>query len=90
MDDSGDFVIAWHSQGQDDPGDATTGGIFAQLFDSAGNKQFTEFRVNATAPGEQTTPAIAMSADTDFTVAWAADGQDGDGLGVYQMQSAAR
>ena len=30
MNDSGDFVVAWHSYGQD----GSTGGVFAQRFDN--------------------------------------------------------
>ena len=67
MDDDGDFVVAWAST------DPISGyGIFAQRFNAAGVKQGGEFRVSAIAFAAQRDPAIAMDADGDFVVAWAA------------------
>ncbi len=76
---SGDFVVAWQSEGQD--GD--TGGVFARRFDAAGVVQAAEFRVNTNTAGKQGAPAVALSASGDFVIAWASDGQDGDSYGIF-------
>ncbi|REK09040.1 MAG: hypothetical protein DWQ37_19470 [Planctomycetota bacterium] len=82
MDDSGDFVVAWWSYGQDGDGY----GIYAQRYDAAGAAQGPEFRVNSTTVGDQTLPAVAMDADGDFVVTWTSTGQYGDGDGVFAQR----
>ncbi len=82
MDESGDFVIAWQSNGQD----GSLYGIYAQRFNAFGQKQAGEIPVNTFLSGEQRGPTIAMDADGDFVVAWTSDGQDGDRGGVYAQK----
>ena len=60
------FVVAWESDGQD--GDLN--GIYARLFDAAGNPRGDEFQVNSRGEGRQVVPAVAMAADGRFVVAW--------------------
>ncbi len=79
MDDSGNFVVAWSSRGQD--GDAW--GIFAQRFDADGNTVDDEFMGNATTDGSQHNASVAMSSDGQFAIAWDSLGQDGDSWGVF-------
>jgi CSLREA domain-containing protein len=78
MDSSGNFVIAWSSNGQD----GSTFGIYAQRFDAAGAKQGSEFRVNSTTADAQTFPSIAMDT-SGFVIVWQSNLQDGSDLGVY-------
>src|SRR5438093_1589767 len=79
VDDAGDFVIVWASQGQDGAGY----GVYAQRFNAAGVAAGAEFRVNATTAGDQFQPSVAMDQDGDFVVSWSSPGQDGStGLGV--------
>jgi hypothetical protein len=61
----GDFVIAWEGQ------DGSGLGIFARRFSADGLPQGAAVRVNAPDTGGFGA-AVAMDADGDFTVAWAA------------------
>lgn len=79
MDDSGNFVVVWQSDGQDGAG----WGIYGQRFDANGNRVGPEFRVNDYTPADQVAPQVAMDADGDFAVVWSSFYQDGSGYGVY-------
>ncbi len=63
---SGDFIIAWQSEGQDGYGQ----GIYAQMFDSSGNTIGSEFRVNTNTSVDQTRPSVAMDDSGNFVVTW--------------------
>ena len=83
MDSDGDFVIAWGSDGQD----GSLFGVYAQRYNSAGQPQGNEFRVNSFTTGTQSSPSIAMDADGGFVVAWnSSNSQDGSGYGVYAQR----
>jgi Secretion system C-terminal sorting domain len=82
MDSDGDFVIAWHSVGQDGDGF----GVYAQRYNSSGVAQGTEFLVNTYTTSYQFFPSIAMDSDGDFVIAWTSDGQNGDYWGVYAQR----
>src|SRR5262249_48832216 len=45
-DANANFVVVWTSEGQDDPHDFSGEGVFAQRFNSSGNRLGGEFRVN--------------------------------------------
>ena len=75
----GGFVIAWMSGGQD--GDSY--GIYAQRYDSSGNKLGDEFQVNTYTEGDQSWPSITSLNDGGFVIAWQSNGQDGSGEGIY-------
>jgi hypothetical protein len=81
-DDSGDYVIAWTSYGQDGDGY----GIYAQRFDAAGAPVGGEFAVNTTTTGDQTLAGVAMDSDGDFVITWTSNGQDGSGDGVFAQR----
>ena len=78
--ENGDFAIVWQSLGSDVAG---THGILCERFNSSGTSQGTEFTVNTTGGGNQTSPDIAMDSTGNFTVVWTSAGQDGDGDGIY-------
>ncbi|MDY0063313.1 MAG: metallophosphoesterase, partial [Myxococcota bacterium] len=79
MDAAGNFVVAWA-----DDGDANGGyQIHARGFDRDGAERIPRFTVNSESAGQQVTPAIAMSADGRFVIAWA-DDRNRDGR--YQVR----
>ncbi len=86
MDDSGNFVIAWESTGQDDPDGKK--GVYAQLFDANGVAQGGEFLVNTATDDNQLAPSVAMDDIGNFVIAWQSKGQDGlpSKEGVYAQR----
>jgi hypothetical protein len=88
IDVNGNFVIAWQSSGQDEPGLGGYG-IYAQRYNSAGVAQGGEFRVNTEIKGEQINPTIAMDLDGNFVISWQSSGQDKpgfEGYGIYAQR----
>lgn len=81
MDEDGDFVITWVSNGQDGDGD----GIFARRFDNQGIAYGPEFQVSSFMTGDQTMPGVAMNRDGDFVVTWTSANQDGSSYGMYSQ-----
>jgi hypothetical protein len=81
-DADGDFVIAWRSLNQDGSGY----GIFGRRYSSAGAAAGTEFQINTYTTGSQSFPSVGINNLGDFIVAWASDGQDGDGSGVFAQR----
>ena len=79
MDATGNAVVVWESAGQD--GDDY--GVYAQRYDTSGNPQGGEFRVNSTTVGPQFVAAVAMDPDGDFVVAWTSN----DGVTSYQTRA---
>ncbi len=70
----GGFVMAWMSDGQDGDGY----GVYAQRYDSAGEAQGDEFRVNTTTANDQLNPSVAALANGGFVVSWNSYDQDGN------------
>lgn len=85
MDNNGNYVIAWASNGQD----GSAYGIYAQRFNASGVAQGSEFKVNTYTTGSQSNPAIAMDAAGDFVITWDSQKQDKNdtgGYGVYAQR----
>jgi len=82
MDVDGDFVVTWHSNGQD----GSSYGIYAQRYNAAGTPQGTEFRVNSYTANHQKYADVAMDADGDFIITWQSFSQDGSGYGIYAQR----
>jgi hypothetical protein len=78
-DSSGNFVVVWQSDGQD----GSLDGIFGQRYDSTGEAQGAEFRVNSYTTGNQRLPSVASDASGNFVVVWQSDGQDGSQEGIF-------
>jgi hypothetical protein len=84
---AGNFVVVWQGgdfyYGQD--GDYS--GIFGQRFGSAGERQGSEFQVNAYTPQYQLRPAVSSDGVSGFVVAWQSGdlygNQDGSYAGVF-------
>lgn len=79
VDDDGDFVVVWESEGQDGFGY----GVFGRQYDRLGKAKGTEFQINQYALSDQRLANVAMDPDGDFVVTWSSFGQDGSGYGVY-------
>ncbi|MCX4241976.1 hypothetical protein [Paraliomyxa miuraensis] len=78
MNSSGEFVIAWTSDGQDGSGT----GVYARAYNSVGAPMGGEFQVNTTTLGAQNNPAVALNPDGDFIVVWQT-ADDGVLTGVF-------
>jgi hypothetical protein len=79
MHGNGDFVIVWHSSGQD----GSDFGVFARRFNAAGVAQAAEFQVNIYTSDSQGPASVAMDADGEFVVAWGSYRQDGSRGGIF-------
>jgi hypothetical protein len=67
---NGNFVVVWQSD--QDPGGGT--GVYARRYNRAGTAlDAAEFRVHATASGNQARPAVAVAPDGRFLVVWQSD-----------------
>jgi hypothetical protein len=81
MDSTGNFVIAWQSNGQDGGGY----GIYAQRYNAAGTAQGGEFLVNTTTANTQVNPSVAMDSSGNFIIAWEGNGPS-DSSGVFAQR----
>ncbi|MGV3526610.1 MAG: hypothetical protein ACO1RX_20500 [Candidatus Sericytochromatia bacterium] len=76
MDSDGDFVVSWHSAHTGDTD------IYAQLYNSLGEPQGSEFRANTYTSDSQRVPFVAMDASGNFTIMWSSSGQEAN-LNIY-------
>ena len=83
-DSSGNFVVVWASNGQQD---GSGYGVFGQRYASSGAPLGPEFRVNTYTPSEQFFPSVASGPSGDFVVAWQSDFQAGP-LSVFGQRYA--
>jgi RTX calcium-binding nonapeptide repeat (4 copies) len=79
---NGGFVVTWSSYGQD----SSNWGIYAQLFNAAGERVGDEKLVNTYTAGGQIHPAVAGLPNGGYVVSWQSSDQDGSGYGVYQQR----
>jgi Ca2+-binding RTX toxin-like protein len=70
----GGWVVTW-----DDGYD-----IYQQRYAASGRTVGTETRVNIHTKGDEMYPSVTGLANGDWVVTWTADGQDGNGDGIYQ------
>jgi len=82
MDEVGNFVVVWQSDGQD----GSSYGIFGQRFDYLANKIGSEFQVNTYTTLQQDKPDVAMDDLGNFAVVWQSNQQDGSSQGVYAQR----
>ena len=82
MDAAGAFVVVWQDR---DGRDGSGHGVFAQMFDPAGQRLGAEFQVNTYTTGNQYAYSVARAPDGRFVVAWDSEG-DGDGFGVFAQR----
>ena len=76
--DDGGFVVVWDSYGQD----GILAGVFGQRYNAEGQAVGSEFQVNETSFGHQSSPAVAYLDDGGFVVVWSGPG-NGDLWGVF-------
>ncbi len=84
VDDDGDFVVAWTSEGQD----GQSWGPFGQRFASSGLPLGAEFMVNTYTYTFQQYLAAALDPDGDFVIAWTSYRQDGLNSGIFAQRFA--
>jgi hypothetical protein len=82
MDNDGDFIITWESLNQDGNGY----GIYAQRYNSLGNAQGAEFKINSYTTADQRFPSVDMDNNGAFIITWQSNGQDGSGEGIYAQR----
>jgi hypothetical protein len=83
VDADGDFVVAWNSSGQD----GSVDGIFARVFDSAGNARTEEFQVTTYTTGAQVAHSVAIDdSGRKVVIAWSSANQDGNGNGAFAQR----
>ena len=75
----GPYLVVWQSADQDGSG----AGVYGRLYDATGTALTGELRLSQTTAGDQISPAVAWSPAGTFLVAWASNGQDGSGFGIY-------
>lgn len=79
IDDGGQFVAAWSSDGQD----GSDRGVFAQRFSSFGGfPEGPEFRVNTYTAGYQGSASVGFDG-SGFVIVWSSNGQDGSSSAVF-------
>jgi hypothetical protein len=78
---NGNFVVAWHSQGED----TSLLGTYGQRFDGIiGAPLGTSFQINTYTIDEQDLPSVATFLDNNFVAVWQSRYQDGSSLrGIY-------
>ena len=78
----GSFVVAFQSNGKDEPSASTSPGIFARRYNSSGVALGNEFQVNTYTTGAQSLPDVAMQPSGGFVVVWQDHAQNG-GAGIF-------
>ncbi|MEM9447678.1 MAG: Calx-beta domain-containing protein [Cyanobacteria bacterium P01_E01_bin.6] len=79
MNANGEFVITWESRDQDGDGE----GVFAQQYNSAGEKLGDEIAVNTSTANNQDDPFVGIDDDGNFLIVWEDAGLDGDLDGIF-------
>ncbi len=77
MDNSGNFIISWHSS----QGGSGGYGVYAQRYNSDGTTNGSEFRVNTYTTSNNANPSVVMDNSGNFIISWQSY-QDG-GSGTY-------
>jgi hypothetical protein len=80
IDPLGNFVVVWHSAGED--GDGL--GVFGQRFDPGGDPVGPEFQVNTETTGNQYMAGVAHDGSGNFVVVWTSNSHTGeDKAGIF-------
>jgi hypothetical protein len=81
---AGELLVVWQSHGQD----GSLGGIFGQMYGSAGTPAGSELQINSYTTGAQSFPNVAAVGASEFVVVWNSEAQDGSGAGVFGQRLA--
>jgi hypothetical protein len=87
-DASGDFVVAWISDGSAES-DTSSMSVQAQRLDAGGVPVGGQFQVNSYVTGTQSSPAVAVDAAGKFAIAWISEfsgGTDTDGDSIQAQR----
>jgi len=85
INESGNFIIVWVANYDDRGGRERD--IYARKFSADGTPLGEAFLVNTYTLKDQEKPAIGMSRDGDFVIAWQSYQQDGnEGIGIYAQR----
>ncbi|MCD6459481.1 PEP-CTERM sorting domain-containing protein [bacterium] len=76
--DGQDYLVSWHSFGQD--GDSW--GVYGQRIDTSGSFKGSEFKINTCTVSSQSNPSLASNGQ-NYLVSWNSSGQDGSQGGIY-------
>ena len=76
------FIVTWESKVQD----RSETGIFAQRFDSNGNKVGSEVQVNEFTYSFQGNPSVTMLDDGSYIITWESFTQDIQGYGIFAQK----
>lgn len=76
---SGRFVVVWSSYEPSGPQEE----VFGRIFESTGEPIGEDFQINTYTPGNQSWPAVGISASGEFVVVWSDDEQQDDDWGVF-------
>jgi len=82
MDGSGNFVVTWQSWKQD----SSWFGIYAQNYNSNGEKIGDEFRVNSQNNWNQSNPDVSINDNGDYVIAWQSFDQDESWYGILAQR----
>ena len=80
-DDSGNFVVVWHSSVQD----SSLLGVFGQRYNADGTPNGGEFQVNTFFVLDQSFPDLAVNGSGDFIIVWQSLG-DGAATGIFAQR----
>jgi len=82
----GGHLVVWATY-QQSP-DSSGAGVFAQIYDDAGHKAGSEFRVNTYTSGDQNYPSATGLADGGFMVTWESyrETPDSSGYGIFAQR----
>jgi len=75
---AGSVVSAWMVFGA-----AGLNEVYAQFYNSLGQRQGSEIRVNTYTEGQQAFPSASVDDAGNYLITWSSAGQDGSGYGVY-------
>ncbi|MCH9829044.1 MAG: DUF11 domain-containing protein [Gammaproteobacteria bacterium] len=84
----GGFLIVWDEANIDGNGDAVVAQRFAADGSAIGAEllERTDFVVNTSTEGDQTSPMVAGDADGDFVVVWKGEDQGGESDGIFSRR----
>ncbi len=85
LDSDGDFVVVWESIGSSG-GDTSESSIQGQRYAAEGVALGGPFQINSYTTGFQRRPAVALSAEGDFVVAWQSYGASGGDVSGASIQ----
>ena len=81
-DGQGNFIVVWHSMGQDGSGRS----VHARRFDASGANLGAEFQVNTYTTGNQERPDVASDTSDNFVITWQSDGSNGHDTSLASSQ----